>query len=255
MTEPRIEWVGTPNFKAGRNGRKPIAIVNHITAGRMPGCLSWMQNPQAQASSNYLVTKDGRILQLVRDEDTAWANGGVNKPSWPLYDGTNPNRYTISIEHEGLPGETLTEPQYQATLWLHRHLCQKWGIPIDRDHIIGHYRIDSVNRPNCPGPGFPWERLFYDLQYDIEGYANIQVNGQVVQGVIIGGRTYAPVRAFGEALGKQVVWDPKNGVTVGGIKIDVLIIKDTSYAPVRYLAEALGRKVTWDQATQTVVIV
>lgn len=162
--EFKIEWVGTPNYTKGRNGRKPIAIVNHITAGKYPGCLSWLRNPASKASANYLVTKAGKILQLVRDEDTAWANGGVNKPSWPLYDGTNPNRYTISIEHEALAGETLTEAQYQATLWLHRQLVAKHGIPVDRDHIIGHYRIDSVNRANCPGPKFPWDRLFADLK-------------------------------------------------------------------------------------------
>lgn len=158
-----IEWVGTKNFWAGRSGKKPIAIVNHITAGLMTGCLSWMQNPAASASSNYLVTKTGRILQLVKDEDSAWANGKVNKPNWPLYDGTNPNRYTLSIEHEALPGQALTEEQCQATLWLHRYLVAKWGIPVDRDHIIGHYRIDAVDRPNCPGPLFPWDRLFRDL--------------------------------------------------------------------------------------------
>lgn len=159
----KIEWVSSPNFWSGRQGRKPIAIVNHITAGLMPGCLSWLQNPQAQASAHYLVTKTGQIFQLVKDEDAAWHAGGVNKPSWPLYDGNNPNLYTIGIEHES-KGEALTEAQYQATLWLHRQLMKKWSIPVDRDHVIGHYRIDSVNRPNCPGPNFPWDRLFQDLQ-------------------------------------------------------------------------------------------
>ena len=159
-----IEWAASPNFSKGRNGKKIIAIVNHITAGAFPGCLSWMRNPQAKASAHYLITRQGKIYQMVRDEDTSWHAGVVNKPSWPLYDGSNPNRYTIGIEHEALPGERLTEMQYQATLWLHKQLIAKHGIPIDEGHIIGHYRIDSVNRPNCPGPGFPWQRLFSDLK-------------------------------------------------------------------------------------------
>lgn len=159
-----IEWAASPNYGKGRNGKKIIAIVNHITAGTFPGCLSWLRNPQAKASAHYLVTRQGKIYQLVRDEDTAWHAGAVNKPSWPLYDGSNPNRYTIGIEHEALPGERLTEMQYQATLWLHKQLIAKHGIPIDEGHIIGHYRIDSVNRPNCPGPSFPWDRLFSDLK-------------------------------------------------------------------------------------------
>ena len=159
-----IEWAPSPNYGKGRKGRKIIAIVSHITAGTFPGCLSWMRNPQAKASAHYLVTRQGKIYQMVRDEDTSWHAGAVNKPSWPLYDGSNPNRYTIGIEHEALPGERLTEMQYQATLWLHKQLIARHGIPIDEGHIIGHYRIDSVNRPNCPGPGFPWQRLFSDLK-------------------------------------------------------------------------------------------
>ncbi len=161
-----IEWRGSPNFWKGRRGRRPIAIVNHITAGLMPGCPSWMLNPASGASAHYLVARDGRSIQLVKDEDTAWANGVVNRPDWSLYDGSNPNPnlYTLSIEREGLAGDGLTEEQYQATLWLHRQLVDRWGIPVDRDHIIGHYRIDSVNRPNCPGQGFPWDRLFRDLE-------------------------------------------------------------------------------------------
>lgn len=179
-----IEWRGTPNFTRGRGGRMPVAIVNHITAGAFPGCLNWMLNPVAEASAHYLVTRAGRIIQIVKDEDASWHAGEVNQPNWMLYDGANPNRYTIGIEHEGyytywdeaktqikdsLGGDgELTEEQYQATLWLHRQLVERWGIPVDEDHIIGHYRIDSVNRPNCPGPNFPWERLFNDLQGGVE---------------------------------------------------------------------------------------
>lgn len=164
----KIEWAPTPNMSKGRNGKKIIAIVNHITAGLYPGTLSWMRNPAAKASAHYLVTRAGQIFQMVKDEDTSWHAGVVNRPNWPLYDGTNPNRQTIGIEHEGHKQQggdgNLTEAQYQATLWLHKHLIAKHKIPATRNHIIGHYRIDSINRPNCPGPKFPWDRLFADLQ-------------------------------------------------------------------------------------------
>ena len=208
----KIEWAGTVNHNAGRGGRKPIALVNHITAGRFPGCLTWMQNPAAKASSNYLVTKTGRILQLVRDEDTAWANGGVNRPSWKLYDGSNPNRYTLSIEHEAMSGEALTEIQYQATLWLHRQLLQKHGIPADREHIIGHYQIDSVNRPNCPGPQFPWDRLMADL-----AGVQVQFNGRRtgIPARLVDGRTQVQLDGYWVQLrsviemvpGATIDWD------------------------------------------------
>jgi len=212
-----IEWAPSPNYGKGRKGRKIIAIVSHITAGTFPGCLSWMRNPQAKASAHYLVTRQGKIYQMVRDEDTSWHAGAVNKPSWPLYDGSNPNRYTIGIEHEALPGERLTEMQYQATLWLHRRLIEKYGIPADRDHIIGHYQIDSVNRPNDPGPQFPWGKLLADLKEDevVAGEVKISVDGKTLTGVILkDNRSYAPVRALAEALGAKVDWDDKTKTVI-----------------------------------------
>ncbi len=157
-----IEWVGSPNYWTGR-GKKIVAIVDHIAAGYMPGNVSWFKNPASKASAHYLVTREGKVLQLVREGDTAWHAGIANKPNWSLYDGTNPNRYTLGIEHEGYPDDGLTEAQYQATLQLHKELTAKYEIPRKDPYIIGHYRIDSVDRPNCPGPKFPWQRLFNDL--------------------------------------------------------------------------------------------
>ena len=212
-----IEWAPSPNYGKGRNGKKIIAIVNHITAGTFPGCLSWMRNPQAKASAHYLVTRQGKIYQMVRDEDTSWHAGMVNKPNWSLYDGSNPNRSTIGIEHENLSGGLLTEAQYQATLWLHRRLIEKYEIPADRDHIIGHYQIDSVNRPNDPGPQFPWGKLLADLKEDevVAGEVKISVDGKTLTGVILkDNRSYAPVRALAEALGAKVDWDDKTKTVI-----------------------------------------
>ena len=267
----QITQAASPNYSTGRKGKSIIAIVDHITAGLMPGTLSWLQNPSAQASSHYLVTKTGEIYQLVADENTAWHAGEVNNPSWSLYDGTNPNRYTIGIEHECLSGGELTEAQYQAALWLHRQLMAKWGISADSDHIIGHYQIDSVNRPNDPGGSFPWDRLFADLVYPP---LNIKIGNVVLQGVSYNSSSYAPVRDLCNALGKQVQWDagtntvlvqgytgPAYGntsyvkIAVGSQLITALIINSKSYAPVRPLAEALGHKVSWDAGTNTVTVV
>lgn len=210
-----IQQSPSPNYRSGRDGRTILAIVDHITAGAFPGCLSWLSNVQAQASAHYLVTKAGEIFQLVQDEDTAWHAGAVSKPQWILYDGTNPNRYTIGIEHECLSGGELTEAQYQATLWLHRQLIAKWGIPVDANHIIGHYRIDSVNRPNCPGPNFPWKRLFTDLRGESdmpEGATacTIVVGEKTYPGYILGGHTYfgvgVPVADFMRSVTRTLEW-------------------------------------------------
>ena len=157
-----VIWEASPNFGPGRNGRKVITIVDHITAGEFPGCLSWMQNPLSKVSAHYLITRAGAIIQMVREADRAYHAGIVDRLDWDLYDGFNPNNSTIGIEHEGAAGDGLTEPQYQSSLWLHQELSKKYEIPIDSDHIIGHSRINKDH--DCPGTGFPWDRLFQDLK-------------------------------------------------------------------------------------------
>lgn len=163
---PEIKWVGSPNFYKGRQGYKVFAIVDHIMCGSIGGTDSWFQNPSSQVSAHYGIGKDGSIHQYVKDEDTAWAVGKVNKPNWPLLSqtGGHPNMSTISIEHEGNPQDGLTDLQYQSTLWLHKYLLDKHpDIKLDHDHLIGHDRLDTVNRAACPGPKFPWDKLFKDL--------------------------------------------------------------------------------------------
>jgi N-acetyl-anhydromuramyl-L-alanine amidase AmpD len=165
-----VKFVGSPYFGYpdgvhGRNGYKPIGVVLHIAEGTLAGCDSWFNSPGNEGSStHYCIGKSGEIHQYVEETDAAWGNGQVKKPTWPLLiDGVNPNLYTISIEHEGHTGEPWTEDMFQADLWLVSQIAQRWNIPYDKDHIIGHYRIDGVNRLNCPGTGLPWDRLLTEL--------------------------------------------------------------------------------------------
>jgi N-acetyl-anhydromuramyl-L-alanine amidase AmpD len=174
--EPAV-WRPSPNFAAGRDGHEVIAIVDHITAGALGPSLNWLTNPAAKVSSHYVVARNGAVYQLVREEDTAWAQGIDFSRGYAAYGSdlaipwirdawaaeTNPNLVAISIEHEQTGNEGLTEVQYAATLALHRHLCQRWNIPADGEHVVGHSRIDAVNRPNDPGKAFPFARLFADI--------------------------------------------------------------------------------------------
>lgn len=164
-----IQFIGNQHTnKSSRNGCKIITIVNHITACDKTTAISWFTSSQnKESSAHYLVCKDGSIYQFVDESMKSWNCGIVQNPSSKLVlqdmKGINPNAYSIGIEHEGQTGEQLTELQYQATLWLQTQIINKYGIQIDRDHIIGHYQIDSVDRAYCPGTGFPWDSLMVDL--------------------------------------------------------------------------------------------
>ncbi len=127
--------------------------------GTINGTTAHFRNPSVFTSYNYGVGKNGRIVCWVRDENASWANGRVQRPLWkgikpdPKKPGSfiNPNLYTISIAREGFNRELCTTKQYNSLLWIVKFMVEKWKIPISRNTVIGHYEIDSIGKPLCPG--------------------------------------------------------------------------------------------------------
>lgn len=142
------KWV--KNFKQGRDGRRPEMIVIHIADGYRESVLSEFTNNEK--SSTYLVNRDGTVWQFVEEKDTAFGNGIVYRPtSWEVMKraGINPNLYTISIEHEGLASEDLTDVQYRASAELIADIAKRHQISLDRNFVIGHREIRRDKE--CPG--------------------------------------------------------------------------------------------------------
>lgn len=187
-TEFKIIPKLSPN-KMGRQGHKPDMIVSHITEGNFDGAVTWLCNPASKASSHFVVAKDGRITQLVDIKEAAWINGtsvDIDKDPKRHYSKstlaqvrdrkTNANYYTIGIEHEGFSKDgqgKLTDIQLEATIWLHKHIIKEvkrlYGVDInlDRESIVGHYQINPITKPNCPGQNFQWNKLIAALREDV----------------------------------------------------------------------------------------
>ncbi|MDB4926392.1 N-acetylmuramoyl-L-alanine amidase [Mucilaginibacter sp.] len=153
----------SPNFYAGRKGHRPEAIVIHIMQGTLYGTDSWFQSLISKASAHYGVGKMGQVHQYVNEKDTAYHAGRVNAPTWSLIKQTenglyiSPDFYTIGIEHEGDFNTEWTDEMYQTSSNLIRAISKRWGIPIDRKHVIGHHEIYSLKK--CPGSGVDINKL------------------------------------------------------------------------------------------------
>lgn len=142
------------NFGHGRKGSWPVdMLVIHVTEGDAESARAWFKDPAAQVSAHYLVTKKGKVYHFVHESDTAWANGRVDHPTSELVlerPRTNPNDWTISIEHEGSGTEEMTTPQRKASLELIRSIQTRHHLILsDRKHIVGHHEIYSLK--TCPG--------------------------------------------------------------------------------------------------------
>jgi N-acetyl-anhydromuramyl-L-alanine amidase AmpD len=151
-------WIGCHpgNFRPGRaNGHRPEAIVIHIMEGTLGGTDSWFGDPKSSVSAHYGIGQDGTIHQYVKEADTAFHAGTVDKPSWPqIKAGVNPNHYTIGIEHEGRDDIAWPwpPPMLEASRQLVREIAARWGFPVDAANVVTHHSIRHGK--TCPGRNF-----------------------------------------------------------------------------------------------------
>ena len=142
----------TPHFQVGRAGRVPAGVVVHTTDGTFEGAASWFASPDSGVSSHYLVGLDGKVASFVDEGNTAHHCGQVAEPTSELGREEDPNLVTIGIEFEdgGDPlGVSRPDAQYRSGARLLREIAGRWGIPLDRQHVVGHREIFS--RKACPG--------------------------------------------------------------------------------------------------------
>lgn len=193
----------SPNYEKGRNGWKPDIIVCHITEGNYDGAVSWLCNKTSSVSAHFVVSGKGEITQLVDLKNTAWCNGTSMNVSDKRYYGkstlkavrdrkTNANYYTVGIECEGFYSKTkgaLTDMQKNAVIKLIKHIREEIkniydvDIPVDREHIAGHYQINPVTKGNCPGELFPWSEIIKQVFGDDEVIekSKFQINGNTYE--------------------------------------------------------------------------
>lgn len=211
---PQTAWLqGAQNYTHAE--RKPVdirLIVIHVTEGAFWGSISWLRNEQSHASAHYIVSRSGRIVQIVRGADIAWHAG-----NW------NVNTQSIGIEHEGVTNSPsgFTPVQYRASARLVAWIARTNGIPIDRRHIIGHNEVPDPNdallgggadHHQDPGPYWKWQ-LYMKL---VRNFANpvtpIHVSSTLRDGRSLAG--VAPWRAKIRGKGVRRVYFVVDGKVV-----------------------------------------
>lgn len=153
---PSALWVPADahNFTVGRTATIDKVII-HVTQGSYEGSIKWFQDPKAEVSAHYVVrSSDGQITQTVRDSDTA-------------YHAKQANASALGIEHEGYIDDPswFTDTMYRASAALTGALCDKYGIPKDRAHIIGHDEAPGTDHTD-PGRYWDWNRYMGFVEGD-----------------------------------------------------------------------------------------
>jgi Concanavalin A-like lectin/glucanases superfamily/N-acetylmuramoyl-L-alanine amidase/Immunoglobulin domain len=114
-------YLATISYIQGGGGNDKVSI-NYCVNGLKNG-----SDSQGHAENRPDDSQAGEITQMVREQYYAYHVG-----CW--------NEWMFGTEHEGWASNPAwySEAMYQASAGLQRHLCDNYGIPKDRNHIIAH---------------------------------------------------------------------------------------------------------------------
>jgi hypothetical protein len=148
-------WRGpSPNISEGKQ-TEVRGLVVHIAEGWYEGTISWQKNPSADVSSHFIVSRAGKIAQMVDTADAAWTQRSGNG-EW------------MSVECEGFtkgnkrnPGgwESLSDAQIDAIARLLLRCHTSYSVPLQATSSatgrgLGHHSMggESWGHLDCPGP-------------------------------------------------------------------------------------------------------
>lgn len=174
----RPDQMHTPGGQTA--GMKINYIIIHDAEGSYDGTISTFQNPASYVSANYVVrSSDGAVTEMVRPSNVSWGAG-----DWYI------NMHAINIENEGFAaqGSTwYTQAEYGSDAALVRYLAARYGIPLDRQHILGHEDVPgptdyytSVQHWD-PGPFWNWNH-FMALVHGVSDSAEQASGGSLTLG-------------------------------------------------------------------------
>ncbi|MEU0989243.1 peptidoglycan recognition family protein [Streptomyces sp. NPDC005953] len=153
VDHPSAQWrpAASENYTASsRPTSYPVDfIVIHVTQETFADTVEIFQNPAKQVSAHYVVaSSDGSVAQCVRERNVGWHAG-----NWDY------NTRSIGIEHEGWVDQPayFTHALYESSAALTASICDRYGIPKDRAHIIGHHEVPGADHTD-PGPFWDWQR-------------------------------------------------------------------------------------------------
>ncbi|MEB2312266.1 MAG: N-acetylmuramoyl-L-alanine amidase [Sorangiineae bacterium] len=160
IAPPRAAPLATPDFPGSEwfdtsctnkcNTNRPDGnaavdtVVIHDTEGGWNASVATLQYDSGK-SVHYIIDADGsRWGQFVPETYTAWHAGNY------CY-----NKHSIGIEHVGVASDPAgySDALYAKSVEMVKSIATRWAIPLDRDHVVGHYQMPNGDRiAECSPP-------------------------------------------------------------------------------------------------------
>ena len=112
------------NYTQGRKGYKVCKITPHHMAGVLTGeqCAKLFQNPNRNASANYCIGNDGKIVCSVDEDNRAWTSGSSSNDCQAI---------TIEVSNSSTGGDwPVSSAAWNSLVELCVDICTRYGFKL-----------------------------------------------------------------------------------------------------------------------------
>ena len=153
----KIKHLKSPNYIHCNKRRNIHSVIIHYTGMRsLQSAVERLLSKKYEVSSHYLISRTGKIIQLVKDNNIAWHAGISN---WFKFKNLNKNSIGIELENKGHQYGYQAFPSKQIVQLIKILKILKRKFKIKNVNIIGHSDI-APSRKIDPGEKFPWKKLY-----------------------------------------------------------------------------------------------
>lgn len=141
------------NREARRGGAKPSLLILHYTGmSSAAKAIDWLARPESGVSCHYVIDEDGRVTQLVPEDQRAW-HAGVSY--WRGETDVNSHSIGIEIQNSGHQHgyPDFSPRQMRAVIALSKDIARRHHMA--PDGILAHSDV-APGRKIDPGEKFNW---------------------------------------------------------------------------------------------------
>ena len=147
----------SPNYSnITRVSRDIKFVIIHYTGMQSEiESINRLKNPKYMVSCHYLINRNGKIIQMVKDRNIAWHAG---KSKWKKYTNLNKNSIGIELVNKGhkFGYQNFSIKQIKSLIQLCKILKKKYTIK--KENFLGHSDIAPLRKID-PGEKFPWKKM------------------------------------------------------------------------------------------------
>ena len=157
VEKPPVIWKPSPNESSREGADIDTVVLHHTASNNTAADLATLRSRSAEVSAHYLIGRDGKIYQLVKDGRKAW-HAGVSALRGDTSPSVNARSIGIEITNAGDGRTPFTEKQYQALEKLVPWLMKTYKVPMQ--NLVGHKDVALPRgRKIDPAENFDFARI------------------------------------------------------------------------------------------------